>query len=284
MTAQVHSIYDLEQDYRTFSTATSDVALDLGWWLPKTREFIRPLVPGELCTIMADTGVGKSSCLQNIAKSARDLDILFFEMELPGTMVFERFAAMSSQLPQATIEATYKADCQIALLGIDHIYTCDKSRLKVEDMEEIIMGAAREKIGTLPQVVMVDYIGLMDSKGSSKRYERISDSAEGLKVLAKNTNTIVVCATQIHRKPESEGQDELFLHDAKDSSSIEASAGLLLGAWRDPEDSEILYIKILKNTKGKAGEIFKCSFNGATMTITEYHEASEIIAALEDMP
>jgi replicative DNA helicase len=275
MPTVVHSIYDLQHRYSTFATATSDVALDLGLWLPKMREHVRPLVPGELMTIMADTGVGKSAMLQNIAMSARDLDILFFEMELPGTMVFERFASMSSSLAQSTVEETYRAGCKIALLGLDHIYTCDKSRLKVEDMEGIIMGAARDKIGTLPQVVMVDYIGLMDSKGSNKRYERISDSAEGLKVLAKNTNTIVACATQIHRKPESEGQDELYLHDAKDSSSIEASAGLLLGAWRDPEDSEILLVKILKNTKGRAGEIFKCQFNGATMTITEWKEKIE---------
>lgn len=48
------------------------------------------------------------------------------------------------------------------------------------------------------------------------------------------------------------------LTDAKESGSIENSSGLVIGAWRDGDNSERLWLRIMKNTKGRAGRTIPC--------------------------
>ena len=69
------------------------------------------------------------------------------------------------------------------------------------------------------------------------------------------------------RPEKSKASLEPKLHDAKDSGSIENSAGLVLGAWRP--DHGTMLIKVLKNTKGKSGIVIECNFDGSTMQLTE---------------
>jgi replicative DNA helicase len=144
------------------------------------------------------------------------------------------------------------------------LYVCPESKLSLDDVESYIHRASL-KMGEKPKVVVIDYIQLMNGKGPNRR-EKISDIAEGLKVMAKSTQTIVVVTSQIARNKE---EIEPTLHSAKESGSIEASCGLMLGAWRDPEDNFALKIRVLKSTKGGTGLTVTCNFDGAKMKITE---------------
>lgn len=264
----VQSMAELEREYAAFVKECNTSMLNLGKWLPTLGLHVRGLVPGELVMMLADTGVGKTACLQNIAVHAAPVQTLLFELELPGTLTFERFVSMAEQIPGGEIFTTYKkgetVDWRTAR-NLDHISVCSKSRLTPQDIEKIIL-QTELKTGHRPKLVLLDYIGLVQGVGKS-RYEKISSVAEEMKVIAKSTKTIIVIASQISRKDDEE--PEIFLHDAKDSGSIENSAGLVLGLWRDPQDASCLKVKVLKNTKGKPGAIVNCNFNGLTMTITE---------------
>ena len=259
----VKSMLELEDEYRMHAQMEASDGLDFTSFLPQLGAQVRPLVKGELMAVIADTGVGKSAFAQTIAMHARPLVVLNFSMELPGTLVFERQLAMKHAVTQAEIEQTYKNNERWDMHNLHHIYTCEATRLTADDMEEIV-----DDMPDTPDVLIVDYIGLMSAKGSRGRYERMSDAAEELKSLAKRTKTIVIVVCQVSRK---EGNDpEIFLHDAKDSGSIENSSGLLLGLWRDTSDRSGMYCKILKNTKGTAGTIIHCEYDGARMQIRPY--------------
>lgn len=259
----VKSMRELEDDYKEFVKRTEACTLNLGRWLPSFNLSARGLVPGELAVIMADTGVGKTAILQNIAYHSR-LPVLMFEMELPGPLVFERFVQIEAKLPGDEVAMLYKRGTPPAW-RMDNVYVCAESRMNPAEMERII-GLAELKMGVRPVIVMVDYVGLLATPGTS-RYERVSAAAEQMKVLAKSTNTVFVVASQIARKGDAES-GEVSLHDAKDSGSIENSAGLVLGAWRE-DDGSTLKIKILKNTKGRAGRVIECNYDGERMVITE---------------
>jgi len=125
-------------------------------------------------------------------------------------------------------------------------------------------------IGTKPKLVCLDYIQLMQGKG--KRYERITDAAEAMRVIAKRRNVIVAIASQVSR-PDGESP-EVYLHDAKESGAIENSSSLVMGCWRDPDDSSIFWVKVLKNSKGRGAGLVKvkCRIDD-TMTITEIIES-----------
>lgn len=258
----VKSMQELEADYIEFINKVETRSLNLGRWLPSFNLCARAMVPGELVVVMADTGVGKTAILQNIAYHSK-LPTLMFEMELPGTLMFERFVQLEAKLPGDEVAQLYKRGTPPSWC-MDHVYVCPQSKMNPAEMERII-GLAELKMGTRPAVVMVDYIGLLASPGKS-RYERVSEAAEQMKVLAKSTDTIFLVASQVARSADDES--EVSLHDAKDSGSIENSAGLVLGAWRT-DDGSTMKIKVLKNTKGRAGRVIDCNYDGEKMTITE---------------
>ena len=255
----LYSMAEMEPRFAKHVRDLLNSEFNLGRWLPTLGREVRGLIPGELVTIVADTGVGKTIALANLAICARPLSTVMFELELPEELLYERFLGAQLRQNYEQIRKTYLSGDMLGVEGLrmmDHIFCCSESRLTLEDIEKHI-NRAELKIGERPKVALLDYIQLVGGKGSVRR-ERFSDIAEGLKVLAKSTKTIVIIASQVARK--DDGEVEIFLHDPKESGSIENSSGLVLGIWRDPTNSQILYVKILKNTKGRSGAVIPCQF------------------------
>jgi len=273
---KVKTAFDLEAEYKDYVARHDGLCLDLAEWIPAFGDYVRPLMPGELCIIMADTGVGKTGIVQNIATACGGLDFLMFELELPGTLCFERFAAMTNDTPSWVIERDYRAGKRHSTAGFHNVDVVDEASMSPGRMQELV-AYLKDTRGKTYQVLIVDYIGLLDCTKGRSRYERMSEAAAQLKVLARETNTVVLAVTQIHRKGD-EPAETITLHDAKDSSSIEQSAGLLLGAWREPDDPSVMHIKILKNTKGQGGKTIMARMDGQRMTIKQHEQYSQFRA------
>lgn len=270
----IQTMAEMEVDYRAYISRAKELQFNLGDWLPTLKFCVRPLVPGELVMILASTGTGKTAILQNIALSTR-LETILFEKELPNTLTYERFAGMATSSTGAHVESTYSMGGSKDWKGtgkLDHIVCCHK-RLTPTEMAKVIENTAL-KTSVRPVLVLVDYVQLI--KGEGGRYERTSDAAEELKAIAKQTNTIIVTASQIGRKEKKkdgeEASREVRLSDGKDSGSIENSAGLVLGAWRDEKDEGRLWLRILKNTKGRPGKTIPCRMHE---TLLIHEEALE---------
>lgn len=263
----IKSMADMKSEYLEYLKKSDICNFNLGKWLPSLGKKMRPLVAGELGVVLADTGSGKTAVLQNMAIAAHPLKVLFFEIELPGSLMFERFISLQERQSGATVEGHFRAGGDFEnKLHLSHIHVCTKSQLDVQKIQDLIE-RSEQKIGGRPAVVFIDYIGLVGGKGNS-RYERMSYIAEQLKIIAKATDTILIAACQIHRKHE-DSTGEIYLHDAKDSGSIENSAGLVLGLWRDGEFGEFMKVKICKNTKGAPGHVINANFNANTLMIHE---------------
>ena len=271
----LQSMAELETDYRAFVKASDKRSLHFSLWLPRLGA-LRPVLPGELVFILANTGAGKTAALQNIAASIPHLPTLLFELELPGTLTFERFAALASGEDAKDVWRAYKEEntvCWRESRKLDHVHVCSKSGIKVSEIEKIVT-LAHLKTGKPPAVVMVDYIGLVHGEGRSK-YERTSAIAQELKVLAKRTNTIVICSSQVSRDKDDPFA-EITLFSGKDSGEIENSSGVLFGLWRDKENPERSYLRVLKSTKGGGGLLVHLDFIGAAMQMRQSAEQPEV--------
>lgn len=259
----IFSTKEMVEIYRKDITSLKPIRLDLGFWLPSLRHHVRPLVPGDVVTIIGDTGTGKTAILENIAAFACKHPTLVFELELSEMMMAERSLAISSNIDAAQIESDTRKGILHDYSKFNHVWTCTLSKIDISQMEALI-NRAELKIGERPAIVMIDYIGLIGGC-SGKRYERLSTIAENIKILAKATKTIIILASQVARK--SEDEIEIGLHDAKDSGSVENSSALVLGSWR--VDKETMIIKINKNTRGIAGEKITCDYHGSKYLIKE---------------
>jgi len=263
----IYKMSELEPGYERFVQNLKHTAYNLGKWIPGMYK-LRGLVPGDLALILAGTGIGKTASLTNIAKSARPLPTLFFELELPAETMYERSMALSRNLACKEVETTYKNGESLGENAVDsdwpHLYICTQPALTVKDLEMLI-SRSELKIGQRPKLVLLDYIQLMKGQGKS-RYERISQVAEDLKNMAKALQTIVIVSSQVSRKGDDSHPD-VTLQDGKDSGSLENSSGLVLGLWRPSSDTA--KIRVLKSTKGGAGMEFECDYNVKTLAITE---------------
>lgn len=270
----VYTMAELEAHYIEFVRSVETRTFDLSRFIPSLGRQVRRLVPGELVVVMSETGVGKTAIQQCLARAAAPLPTLFFELELPEELMFERFVQMETNQIAAAVESRYITECAGGLWrtfeGLGHILVCAESGLSTAQLESYIV-RSELKTGVNPAVVFVDYIGLIAGNATSRsRYEKLSASAEDLKIIAKRTRTIIVLGTQVARPDKNRDSFEPGLYDAKDSGSIENSAGLVLGAWRP--DNDTMMIKVLKNTKGISGAKVECNFNGETMQLTERAE------------
>jgi replicative DNA helicase len=271
----VYSMADIEPRYHSLVTLPDGMRVDLARWLPSFRNRVRPLTPGAVVLIQGDTGIGKTMILQNIAACFHELKTLFFEMELPDEDLYERFWSHKANLEATEIEREYKDKGCFGSVEImkqfPNLFICPESRLSLEQFEAILV-KSELKMGGKPVLVMVDYAQLVIGKGDS-RYERASSVAEGIKVVAKATQTVIFVASQIDR--ESAKKSGVGLHSAKDSGSLENSAGLVIGAHRDDKDATLMHLRILKATKGGAGLEIKCNIDGARSRITERSPVSD---------
>lgn len=266
----VYSLEELEPSYSDFVKSYEKKGLSLSKWLPSLGSCVRALVPGDVIAIVADTGVGKTTMICNLAYHAA-LPTLIFELELPGTRMFERCLQMALQKTGDDIFQSYRSGTPPEwkmLRELKNIFICPLSKMNPDEMERII-NLAEIKMGTRPVLVCVDYMQLLQGHGNS-RYERASYCAEAMKILAKSTNTIIVEASQVSRPfDKTKTRKEITIHDAKDSGSLENSCGLMLGVWREGDNEETLKIKVLKNSNGKPGKVVECNYHGDTMRITE---------------
>lgn len=265
----LYSFVELEQRYKAYVQKIDDLSFSLGSWIPSFTP-LRRLVPGDLVTFLAGTGVGKTSILTNIALHARPRQTLFFELELPDASMYERFIGIECTLSGKQVEDTYRSGEEVGAAALTnrlgHIHISTESGLSMSELESTIV-RSELKTGRKPVIVLLDYIQLM--KGSGKtRYEQRSSVAEDLKIIAKATQTIIIISSQIGRRGEDE-DPSVGLSDGKESGSIENSSGIVIGAWRDPEDPTLMIMRVNKATKGGAGIEVNCNYNPVSLRITE---------------
>lgn len=211
--------------------------------------------------------------LQNMALYT-GVETLFIEIELPETLSFERFASMLSKTSGGHVFSMYQTGQKVdwRKANTSNIKCVHLPKLSTVDIERVIENA-KLKTGKRPALVMIDYAQLIGGIGNG-RYEKTSSVMEELKSIAKSTNTIIVIASQIGRKDKKNPNPEVGLQDGKDSGSIENSSGVVIGAWRDPEDANRLWLRLLKNTKGKAGFTIACRIHDSMQIHEEAKEAN----------
>lgn len=286
--ADLKPLADYESEYRDFVEQTASgkgAAVDLGRWFPSLRKCGGGVVVGgELITLVADTGVGKTALASSLAMAVRPHRVAYFQLELPSNLAFPRF--IQSTIGKSLVDV-FDAYRQGRGTGwgkhpdLAHIWLSVRSGLSVRRIQQRVE-SLNATLDRPFDVVIVDYFQLLRGQGKT-RYERYSNEAEDAKIAAKETNAVWVLLSQV-RRPEGDSDEKRLaasgrtpsLHDAKESGSIENSTGLMLGFARaDDQFGPALECKVTKSTKGGAGSRFTLNYHLPTLRITERSMADE---------
>jgi len=283
----IYSIDEARQKYLAYVKEIEKRKISLGF--PFIDKEMRGIAPGEVCEILARSGVGKTAAVLNIIErqSSAGVKVLFFSLEQPIAQIYERTAQIAGGVPGAEVEDAFKRDearaAELSLIvskKYNNLYIIDEDYLTYEELRDFIE-LSRLKISEKPGLVVIDYLGRMKG-GHGTSYEITSELAKLLKRLAKDTDTAIIYVHQTNRAGKT-GAEPVTMDMARDSGVVEEAADFVIGMWRPDIDkreaqaseTEEIRIALLKNRKGSMTQIGLC-FHKPTLRITEWSKVDVV--------
>ncbi|MCY0928355.1 replicative DNA helicase [Streptomyces sp. H27-H1] len=257
-------------------TGADPNALDTPWH--DLNEVIE-LKPGQLVTVGAATGGGKSLFGMNLAAHValtRGKPALVASMEMGGSELMARLTAAEAGVPLDRLIRRKLDDNDWAKIFKAAPAMQNAANFILDDSANLTLGKIRARMrwmasrGTPPAIVVADYLQLMTpekSKANATRANEVAELSRGLKLLAMEFEIPVVALAQFNRN--AAGRQPVVT-DFKDSSAIEQDSNVIVlmhrplaedGSDTGPRAGEIDLI-VAKNRNGAAGRTVALTFQG----------------------
>ena len=211
-------------------------------------EILLPLKPGQSVTCAAGTSQGKTAFAVQVAANVakRGTAVSFFTLEMTANELGQRFLAHETGVPVESITSGNLSEYEIRLLtdADERIQAWPlkiepRSRLTVPHIERLVRQHKR-KYDT--QLVIVDYLGLLNGKGKDF-YQKTTDLTRDLKIAAGALNVPILTLAQLNRENERRVDNASFkdrylrrrprLSDLRDSGSIEQDSDIVIFLHRE---------------------------------------------------
>jgi len=264
---------DILTDYENFYASKEEEGMSLG--LESLDNENLRLPNGEVMFIYAPTGGKKSMFCLNIAYSLAKSGkkILYVNLEMQPRDIIGRLVCMASGLDSYRIKRREFEDGEITMalgkLSDINLQIHSPATMSIAQLKRTAR-AYKKKHGL--DLIVVDHLHLISSK-FTEEIQRVSEAAEGLKIIARELNIPVIAPLQISRYAQMNGKKPEKT-DARGSSVIENTAGLILSLYKDidkkliltPDENEI-DIYVLKNRYGIEGQVIPVKFNFRNLKI-----------------
>ncbi len=234
---------------------------------------ISGLNDSDLIIVAGRPGMGKSSLAMNIGVEAAKhsgKSVAVFSLEMSKAQLGLRLVATEALIDNKKLttgrivgeDEWGRVALAVASLSQAKMYLDDDASLSVAEIN-----AKCRRIDDLG-LVIVDYLQLMTSAGgppknNENRQQIVSDMSRSLKLMAKELNVPVICASQLSRANESRsaGQRRPMLSDLRESGAIEQDADIVMFIHResyyedDTENPNLAECIVAKNRHGETGTV-----------------------------
>jgi replicative DNA helicase len=202
------------------------------------------LQPGALIVLAARPSVGKTAFALNIASHAATRAgkrVAVFSLEMPSEQLAMRILAAEAKLDfwRMNEGLLQQSDWDRIMSHGDRI---SSSRIWLDDnfvLSPVELRAKCRKIareGGL-DLVVVDYLQLMNVAGAQSREQEIAVISRSLKSLAKELNVPILALSQLNRGVEKRKGEPPMLSDLRESGAIEQDADVVMFLHR-PEEKD----------------------------------------------
>ena len=235
---------------------------------------------GSLITIGARPAMGKTAFGLNLARlTSKEHNVLYVNLEMSESQIIDRMVSAESKVALWKINKgkTTEFEKKQIIVGLTKF---EKTKFRILDVEDnnfslIINRIRRIHKKERQELIIIDYLTLMQAKGhQSKNYE-VEYMSNRLKLLAKELDTCIIILAQLNRGLENRAQKKPQLSDLRDSGGIEQASNVVLLLHRPDyyiEESRStisdLQVIIAKNRSGGTGAI-TLGYNLETQEIKE---------------
>ena len=158
----------------------------------------------------------------------------------------------------------------------DAIEAMEKFKFYMDDTAGIGLLEMRSKARRLKHedgldMIIIDYLQLMQGGRAETRQQEISEISRGLKELAREMRVPVIALSQLSRSVEMRAEKKPQLSDLRESGSLEQDADVVMFLYRDeyynrddPTNANIAEVIVAKNRNGPTTAV-RLHFDKSTM-------------------
>jgi replicative DNA helicase len=220
----------------------------------------------EMIIVAARPGQGKTTLANNIAINVakKNKHVAIFNLEMSKEQIFEKILSNVSMVECNKISngSLSKEDWlrlgkgENTLIGLsDNMKVYDRT-LKIDSI--LAKAKKLKKQGKL-DVLIIDYLQLVEGDKKQSREQEVSSISRKLKQLSKELNISVIALSQLSRAPEQRADHRPILSDLRESGAIEQDSDVIIFCYRDEyynaetEEKNIMEMIIGKNRNGAPG-------------------------------
>jgi len=239
------------------------------------------LQKSELIIIAARPSMGKSSLVLNISEHAGTKEkkpTLIFSMEMSAQQVAQNMLCSNAKIDAHLLRTGKLDDNQFSNLSLA-MGDLSESEIFIDDtpglgLLELRAKARRLKLQHNIQLIIIDYLQLMEARKAENRQQEISSISRGLKALARELEVPVIAVSQLNRSVETREGHTPRMSDLRESGSIEQDADVIILLHRedyyDPtkRPGEV-DLNIAKQRNGPTGKV-KLTFRREILRFENY--------------
>lgn len=201
---------------------------------------------GAIITIGARPAMGKTALSLSFIEKILEQNkkVLAFSLEMSEKQFVQRFLALNAEvdLMRLKIGQLSTSDYEKLAQGLNNLENFD---LTISDLA-VTTDEIEEKIKEIkPDVVLIDYLQLIEGKRKMDRVTQIDNIMRELKRIAKEHGVVFFILSQLSRAIENRCDKRPMLSDFRESGSIENTSDVVIFIYRPDyytpfdEDNEI---------------------------------------------
>lgn len=226
------------------------------------------LHPTNLVIVAARPGMGKTALAlnmaQNVALSGHTVAI--FSLEMSREEVVTRMLCAKGRIDSQRLRTGKLSEGDFTKLS-NAAGALYKQNIFVDDSAGLTVTEIRAKCRRLRRkpgldMVVVDYLQLMNGSGQENRQQEIAMISRSLKNLARELHVPIVALSQLNRGVEAREDKRPRLGDLRESGAVEQDADVVMFIYRDeyyhPEKVEskgVAEVVIAKHRQGGVGKV-----------------------------
>lgn len=225
---------------------------------------------GDLIILAGRPSMGKTALAVNIAINSsieHQYKIGIFSLEMTATQIVLRMISSISGIDFYRIRTGFIKENEWNDSIMKTLDKLKRSKIYIDDSSfmtstDIRTKARKMKLEKDIDMIIVDYLQLLQGKGKENRTQEISEISRSLKILAKELNVPIIALSQLNRGVELREDKRPVMADLRESGSIEQDADIVMFIYRDE-----VYNKNKEHNKGKAEIIISKQRNGPIGTV-----------------
>lgn len=208
----------------------------------------------QMIVIGARPAVGKTAFVLNVAKNvakSEKVPVVIFSLEMGAVDLVTRLVAAegaidSNHITTGQMDTDDWSSLTVALQSLSNmkIYMDDTPGIRMAQIsaklrqleKELLTNMSEEERDENPHplgMVMIDYLGLIESANTESRQQAVSEISRSIKKLAKELHTPIIALAQLSRGVEQRTDKRPVLSDLRESGSIEQDADIVAFLYRD---------------------------------------------------